>query len=119
MPDALHKVIEDLDTDLLVVSCSNEGWVDIEELQAWCRPRGHVEVIAFDSRRYVGAQIGVYNPRGERVGEVSHLHNVEYLVLSGERGLVRRAAQSSSELTNASTSASGSSTALVGAPAAG
>jgi adenine-specific DNA-methyltransferase len=119
MPDALHKVIEDLDTDLLVVSCSNEGWVDIEELQAWCRPRGHVEVIAFDSRRYVGAQIGVYNPRGERVGEVSHLHNVEYLVLSGERALVRRAAQSSSELTNASTSASGSSTALVGAPAAG
>jgi adenine-specific DNA-methyltransferase len=119
MPDALHQVIDDVDADLLVVSCSNEGWVGIEEMHAWCRPRGHVEVIAFDSRRYVGAQIGLYNPRGERVGEVSHLHNVEYLVLSGDRALVQRAAQSSKELTNASTSASGSSTALAGAPTAG
>ena len=117
MPEALHQVIDDLDTDLLVISCSNEGWVGIDELDAWCRPRGHVEVIAFDSRRYVGAQIGVYNPRGERVGKVSHLHNVEYLVLSGDRALVRQVAQSSSELTSASTSASGSSTPLVGAPA--
>jgi adenine-specific DNA-methyltransferase len=108
-----------VDADLLVVSCSNEGWVGIEEMHAWCRPRGYVEVIAFDSRRYVGAQIGLYNPRGERVGEVSHLHNVEYLVLSGDRALVQRAAQSSKELTNASTSASGSSTALAGAPTAG
>jgi len=119
MPDALHKVIRDLDTDLLVVSCSNEGWVGIEELRAWCRARGHVEVVAFDSRRYVGAQIGVFNPRGERVGQVSHLHNVEYLVLSGDRTLVRRAVQSSSELTNASTSAKGSSVAAAGVSRAG
>ena len=52
----------------------------------WDAPNaGHVEVIGFDSRRDVGAQIGVFNPQGDRVGEVSHLHNVEYLVLSGER----------------------------------
>jgi adenine-specific DNA-methyltransferase len=108
MPAALHQVIDDLSADLLVVSCSNEGWVGVDELRAWCEPRGCVEVMAFDSRRYVGAQIGVFNPQGERVGEVSHLHNVEYLVLSGERALVRRAVQSSSELTSASTSASGS-----------
>jgi hypothetical protein len=38
----------------------------------------------------------VFNPHGDRVGEVSHLHNVEYLVLSGERALVRRALQSAS-----------------------
>jgi adenine-specific DNA-methyltransferase len=119
MPTALHKVIDDLDTDLLVVSCSNEGWVGVEELEAWCRGRGHVEVVAFESRRYVGAQIGVFNPQGLRVGRVSHLHNVEYLVLSGERSLVTRAVQSSSELTKASTAASGSSVATTGAPIAG
>jgi adenine-specific DNA-methyltransferase len=96
MPIALHRVIDDLDADLLVVSCSNEGWVGVDELRAWCASRGHVEVIGFDSRRYVGAQIGVFNPHGDRVGEVSHLHNVEYLVLSGERALVRRAVQSAS-----------------------
>ena len=32
MPAALHQVIDDLDADLLVVSCSNEGWVGIDEL---------------------------------------------------------------------------------------
>jgi adenine-specific DNA-methyltransferase len=119
MPSALHKVIDDLNTELLVVSCSNEGWVGVEELETWCRTRGHVEVVAFDSRRYVGAQIGVFNPQGRRVGRVSHLHNVEYLVLSGDRSLVRRAVQSSSELTNASTAASGSSVAAGGTPVSG
>ncbi len=108
MPEALHQVIDDLDADLLVVSCSNEGWVGIDELREWCLPRGHVAVMAFDSRRYVGAQIGIHNPRGERVGEVSHVRNVEYLVLSGDRAVVERAVQSSNELTSASTSANGS-----------
>ena len=30
-----------------------------------CSVRGHVRVLAFDSKRYVGAQIGIYNPSGE------------------------------------------------------
>jgi adenine-specific DNA-methyltransferase len=47
-------------------------------------------VVAFDSRRYVGAQIGVFNPQGERVGEPTRMHNVEYLVLCGDRVLVDR-----------------------------
>jgi adenine-specific DNA-methyltransferase len=111
MPGALHRVIDDLDAELLVVSCSNEGFVGMDELHDWCRPRGHVAVMAFDSRRYVGALIGIHNPRGERVGQVSHVRNVEYLVLSGDRALVERAVQSSSELTNASTSAIGTPTA--------
>jgi len=115
MPAALRQVIDDLDTDLLVVSCSNEGWVGVDELRAWCERRGHVDVVGFDSRRYVGAQIGVFNPQGRRVGEVSHLHNVEYLVLSGDRALVQRAVQSSSALMSASTSANGSSAVAAGA----
>ena len=44
-----------------------------------------VEVVAFDSKRYVGAQIGVHGPTGEKVGEVKRLRNVEYLFLAGER----------------------------------
>jgi hypothetical protein len=31
----------------------------------------------------VGAQIGIYNPQGEKVGRVSHLRNREYLFLAG------------------------------------
>ena len=49
------------------------------------RVHGHVEVLAFDSKRYVGAQIGIFNPQGEKVGKVSHLRNVEYVLVAGER----------------------------------
>ena len=41
-------------------------------------------MVAFDSKRYVGAQIGVHGPTGEKVGEVKRLRNVEYLFLAGE-----------------------------------
>jgi adenine-specific DNA-methyltransferase len=50
-----------------------------------------VGVLSFDSKRYVGAQIGIHNPAGERVGRVRRLRNVEYLVVSGERADVARA----------------------------
>ena len=36
-----------------------------------------------ESKRYVGAQIGIYNPRGQRVGRVSHLRNQEHLFVVG------------------------------------
>jgi adenine-specific DNA-methyltransferase len=49
-----------------------------------------VATLAFDSRRYVGAQIGIHNPEGRKVGKVSHLRNLEYVVCAGERGLVDR-----------------------------
>jgi len=41
--------------------------------------RGSVEVIEKDFKRYVGAQIGIHNPKGEKVGAVSHTRNQEYL----------------------------------------
>jgi adenine-specific DNA-methyltransferase len=90
MPQALHAAIDALDAQLVVVSCSNEGWVTVDDVREWCALRGHTEVVGFDSRRYVGAQIGVFNPQGDRVGVPTHFHNVEYLVLSGERELVDR-----------------------------
>jgi adenine-specific DNA-methyltransferase len=89
MPAALKACVETVDADVVVVSCSNEGWVGVDELRDWCEPRGHVEVVAFPSRRYVGAQIGVFNPQGERVGETSHVHNLEYLVIAGPKRRAR------------------------------
>ena len=50
-----------------------------------------VEVVAFDSKRYVGAQIGVHGPTGEKVGEVKRLRNVEYLFLAGDADRVAAA----------------------------
>ncbi len=50
---------------------------------------GHVEALAFDSKRYVGAQIGIYNPSGEKVGEVNRLRNLEYVVVAGPEADVK------------------------------
>ena len=77
--DALRAVLARLSARFLVVSFSDEGFLPRRELEALLAPRGHVEVLATDFRRYVGARIGVHNPGGEKVGRVSHLRNREFL----------------------------------------
>jgi adenine-specific DNA-methyltransferase len=90
MPAALRDVITAVPARVLVVSFSNEGWVGLDDLVSWCGVgRDEVAVLAFDSRRYVGAQIGVHDPSGRRVGEVSHLRNIEYLLIAGAADEVR------------------------------
>jgi adenine-specific DNA-methyltransferase len=99
MPGALAGVIRAVDAELVVVSYNNESWVAIDELEAACRDRGGaVATLAFDSRRYVGAQIGIHNPDGKKVGQVSHLRNVEYVVCAGNPTLVDRIANKGEEL---------------------
>jgi adenine-specific DNA-methyltransferase len=55
-------------------------------------------VLSFDSRRYVGAQIGIHNPKGERVGTVSHVRNREYVVVAGDRAEVARLVDATEEV---------------------
>jgi adenine-specific DNA-methyltransferase len=92
MPAALRQIIADVRARVVVVSYNNESWVTLDELKAWCSSHGHVQVLAFDSKRYVGAQIGIYNPSGVKVGEVSHLRNLEYLVIAGPKKEIHRIA---------------------------
>jgi adenine-specific DNA-methyltransferase len=89
MAPALAELIGSLRARVTIASISDESWVSLEGLLEVCRERGHAEVLTFDSRRYVGAQIGIFNPSGERVGRVSHLRNREHLVVAGERSEVR------------------------------
>ncbi len=91
MPAALRQVVKDVDCGILVLSYNNESWVSMEDLVEICSARGDVEVLSFDSKRYVGAQIGIHNPAGQKVGKVSHLRNQEYIVVAGEPKLVRSA----------------------------
>jgi adenine-specific DNA-methyltransferase len=91
MGAALAQCIEQVDARLVVLSGSDEGWLSVERLGELASVRGEVAVLAFDSKRYVGAQIGVHNPAGERVGTVSHLRNTELLLVAGEAADVRRA----------------------------
>lgn len=76
---ALTELIAAVDARILLVSFSNEGYIERPEMEALLSSRGRVSVLSHDYKRYVGAQIGIYNPSGEKVGAVSHLRNLEYL----------------------------------------
>ena len=54
------------------------------ELSDLLSERGEVLRLDIPHKRYVGARIGIYNPEGQRVGEVSHLENTEHLFLAGD-----------------------------------
>lgn len=88
--EALADVIGRIEAGVMVLSYNDESWVSLEELTEMCAPRGAVASLTIDSKRYVGAQIGIHNPAGERVGRVSHLRNREYLVISGDKEDVKR-----------------------------
>ncbi len=92
MPAALARVVADVECDLLILSYNDESWLALDELLAMCSHHEAVQTLSFDSARYVGARIGIHNPRGERVGTVSRLRNLEYLIVAGSRAAVSRAA---------------------------
>ena len=83
MPDALRRTIASVDADVVVVSYNDESWVSLDDLRDMCSVHGDVVALAFDSKRYVGAQIGIHGPTGERVGRVGKLRNLEYVLVAG------------------------------------
>jgi adenine-specific DNA-methyltransferase len=86
---ALEDLIARLDVPWIIVSVSDEGYHDPARVAAALREHGHVGVIDVDNKRYVGAQIGIHNPNGAKVGTVSHLRNTEHLLVCGpDRALV-------------------------------
>jgi adenine-specific DNA-methyltransferase len=89
MPPALRDVIRQVRARVVILSYNDESWATQAELVDWCSVHGHVEALAFDSKRYVGAQIGIYNPSGEKVGVVNRLRNLEYVVVAGTEADVR------------------------------
>ena len=81
----------------MVVSYNDEAWLSLDDLAGMVEARGPATVLAVDSKRYVGAQIGIHDPAGRKVGTVSHLRNTEYVVVAGdltagERAAIERAA---------------------------
>jgi adenine-specific DNA-methyltransferase len=88
-PAAFAELLAAIPARWLLVSVSDEGFHDVAELGALLAGIGYVGRIDVDSKRYVGAQIGIYNPSGEKVGTISRLRNRESLFLVGpDRGLV-------------------------------
>ena len=89
---ALEAVIERVRAPNLIVSFNDEGYLARAELERMLSARGPVRVIEIGHPRYVGARIGIHNPKGEKVGTVGRLRNVEYLFLVGERAGALKAA---------------------------
>jgi len=99
---ALEQVIARLSCPWLIVSFSDEGYLTAEDILALLSQRGHVATVEVGFKRYVGAQIGIHSPSGEKVGEVSHLRNTEYLFIAGpDRASVERAARAAAEANGA------------------
>ncbi len=90
---ALRTVIESLKAPNLLVSFNDEGFLTRDDLVEMLSVRGPVQVIEIPRPRYVGARIGIHNLKGEKVGAVGRLTNVEHLFVVGEgaRGLARAA----------------------------
>jgi len=83
--EAFGTLIKSIRARYLVVSFNNEGYINQKEMRELLRGRGEVAVLENDYKRYVGAQIGIYNPAGVKVGRISHLRNKEYLFVAGPR----------------------------------
>ncbi len=93
MPDAFERLLRRIRAELVIVSYNNEAWLSAEQISAVLHDVGHPEVamLPFDSRRYIGSRIGIHDRQGRRVGEVSHVRNVEYVFVAGNRDRVEAA----------------------------
>jgi adenine-specific DNA-methyltransferase len=88
-----ERTIHGIESPYLLVSFNNEGYISADEMMRLLSQKGHVAQIDVDFKRYVGAQIGIHNPTGKKVGRVSHLRNTEHLFLVGEQSAVEYAAR--------------------------
>jgi len=87
--DAFGEVLDAVRAPITMVSFSNEGFAQREQIEARLAGmyggEAQVETLAFDYKRYVGAQIGIHNKQGDKVGKVSHLRNQEFIFVAAAR----------------------------------
>jgi adenine-specific DNA-methyltransferase len=76
---AMGELLRAIRARYVVVSFNNEGYIGHDEMLSLLGEHGEVTSRAIAYDRYVGARIGIYNPKGEKVGKIGHLKNVEYL----------------------------------------
>lgn len=89
-PAAMAALVSRLKAEVVLISGSDEGWIPVEDLADMASGCGAVEVLAFDSRRYIGSQIGVFDPQGKKVGIAGRARNTEFLVVAGPAKVVSR-----------------------------
>ncbi len=85
---ALKAVVERVKAPNLIVSFNDEGYLSRADLVEMLSARGHVQVVEIAHPRYVGARIGIHNPKGEKVGVVGRLRNIERLFVVTDRPVI-------------------------------
>jgi adenine-specific DNA-methyltransferase len=88
---ALQRLLGSIKGRHLVVSFSDEGFFQAEELEAMLRDWGYVHRFTRPHTRYIGARIGIYNPQGQKVGKISHTENREFLFVATKSRKVHEA----------------------------
>ena len=83
---ALREVVESLKARWILVSFSDEGYLSPDQIETLLRERGPVSRRVVPHPRYVGHQIGIYNPDGIKVGTPGHRRNRELLFLVNAAG---------------------------------
>ncbi|MCS7300763.1 MAG: DNA adenine methylase [Fimbriimonadales bacterium] len=91
--DAIAYLIHQIRAPHLLISFNDEGYLTRAEIEAILREWGYVVCFEREYRRYVGALIGIHNPRGEKVGQVSHTRNREMLFVATRHKAVHDALQ--------------------------
>ncbi|MCA8969365.1 MAG: DNA adenine methylase [Planctomycetes bacterium] len=82
---ALEEVLRTIRSRYVIVSFNDEGFLSDDTLRGLLEPLGSVHVVSAGQARYVGARIGVYNPSGEKVGQVGRLRNEERIYVVDRR----------------------------------
>lgn len=82
----MQRLLTTVRAPVLIVSFSNEGYLSREDMESmlaslW-QGQATVTTVETDFKRYIGAQIGIYNPHGQKVGTPTHLSNKEYLYIA-------------------------------------
>ncbi|MBL4698739.1 MAG: DNA adenine methylase [Phycisphaerales bacterium] len=81
--DAFDKLIDSIDTNTLIVSFSDEGYLSRDQIEHTLAKRGPIVVLNREHPRYVGCKIGIHNQQGKKVGKVGKLRNTEYFFIAG------------------------------------
>ncbi len=96
--DAMITVLAQIKASHVVVSFNDEGFFTAEEIKSMLKDWGYVTRLTRQHQRYVGARIGIYNPQGEKVGQISHTENHEFLFVATHSQKVYRAFQEQPEI---------------------
>ena len=89
--EALDALLAEVRAPITLVSFNNEGFINREDMETKLASMyggaAQLETLAFDYKRYVGAQIGIHNRKGKKVGSVSHVRNLEYIYVAAGPGV--------------------------------